>query len=394
MTILLVAVVVALVFMCMRYAGVRAEAARLQATLDAERAATERRIDDIRQSCEKRVEAERESAGERFKALAADILHANSQQLDERSRMSLEAVLAPMKSSLETFTKDFKDCYSTEHTDRLSLREGIENLMRLNLRVSDEARNLTQALKGNNRWQGQWGEMVLKNILENSGLEEGRWLVMQESSTDEDGERIRPDAVIHCPQDRRIIIDSKASLTSYLQLQSASDDTARAALIKAHVRSIANHVKELRDKGYQDRIGLNKADFMLMFVPHEGAYIAAMNADPDLWQSAWKSRVIIVSPTHLVTVIKLVEQMWQTDAQNVNTQRIADEASKLIDKLAGFLGDLAKIDDGLNKARDAYDAAINKLSTGRGNILGRADQLRALGVRAGKPFPARFDRDE
>lgn len=391
MIIALAAVSAALIYMAVRYAGARADVARLQATLEAERASAEQRIDDIRRNCDKQVAAERESAGERFKALASDILQANSRQLDERSRLSLEAVMAPMKSSLDAFTKDFKDCYATEHTDRLTLREGIESLMRLNLRVSDETRNLTQALKGNNQWQGRWGEMVLKNILEHSGLESGRWLVLQESTTDEEGERIRPDAIINCPQGRRIIIDSKASLTSYLQLPSAADETERTALVKAHARSMANHVRQLREKSYQDRIGLNKADFMLMFVPHEGAYIAAMNADPDLWQRAWDSRVIIVSPTHLVTVIKLVEQMWQTDDQNVNACRIADEAGKLIDKLAGFLGDLAKIDDSLGKARDAYDAAVAKLSTGRGNIISRADQLRSLGARVSKQMPQRFE---
>lgn len=390
----LVALAAAVAFLAAKYASARAVAARLQATLEAERAACERRIADLRESCESRIAAERDASGERFKAIAADILQANSRQLDERSRLSIEAVLAPIRSSIDTFTKDFKDCYATEHTDRLSLREGIDSLMRLNLRVSDEARNLTQALKGNNQWQGRWGEMVLKNILEHSGLETGRWLVMQESTTDDDGDRIRPDAIINCPQDRRIIIDSKASLTSYLQLPSAADEAERTALVKAHARSIANHVKQLRDKAYQDRIGLRKADFMFMFVPHEVAYIAAMNADPDLWQRAYDSRVIIVSPTHLVTVIKLVEQMWQTDDQNVNARRIADEAGKLVDKLAGFLADLAKIDDSISKARDACDAAFGKLSTGRGNILSRADHLRSLGARATKPVPPRFSEYE
>lgn len=390
----LVALAAAVAFLAAKYASARAVAARLQATLEAERAACERRIADLRESFESRIAAERDASGERFKAIAADILQANSRQLDERSRLSIEAVLAPIRSSIDTFTKDFKDCYATEHTDRLSLREGIGSLMRLNLRVSDEARNLTQALKGNNQWQGRWGEMVLKNILEHSGLETGRWLVMQESTTDDDGDRIRPDAIINCPQDRRIIIDSKASLTSYLQLPSAADETERTALVKAHARSMANHVKQLRDKAYQDRIGLRKADFMFMFVPHEGAYIAAMNADPDLWQRAYDSRVIIVSPTHLVTVIKLVEQMWQTDDQNVNARRIADEAGKLVDKLAGFLADLAKIDDSISKARDACDAAFGKLSTGRGNILSRADHLRSLGARATKPVPPRFSEYE
>lgn len=357
--------------------------------LEDERRAAEARLADERRAAEARLNDERQATGERFKALASDVLQATSGRLDQQSRMSLEAVLAPLRTSLETFTKDFKDCYSAEQTDRLSLREGIQGLMELNRRVGDETRNLAQALKGNNQWQGRWGEMVLQNILEHSGLEQGRWFVTQETTTDGD-DRLRPDAIVNCPHDRKIIIDSKVSLTYYLQAGNADSAEKRDEFAKAHLRSIESHVKCLREKSYQDRIGLRKADFVVMFVPHEGAYISAMNADPDLWQRAFDSRVVIASPTHLVTLIKLVEQMWQTDDQNVNAMRIAEEAGKVIDKLAGFMGDLAKIEDSLDKAHEAYRGAINKLSTGRGNILGRAELIRSLGAKAVKPLPARF----
>ena len=341
------------------------------------------------EAMESRIAEERASLGERFKALAADILQANSQQLDQRSRTSLEAVLAPMKTSLEAFTRDFKDCYATEHSDRLSIREGIQSLMELNKRVSDETNRLTHALKGNTRVQGQWGEMVLQNILEHSGLEEGRWFITQDSTTDE-GLRLRPDAVITCPKERKIIIDSKVSLSAYLDWLNADTDAKRDTCAKAHIRSIENHVRQLRDKGYQDHIGTHKADFVLMFMPHEGAYILAMQAAPELWQRAYENRVVIVSPTHLVTVIKLVEQMWQTEDHNVNAMRIADETGKMLEKLIGMLSDFAKVGETLTKSQEAYENAMRKLKEGPGNVVKRIEDIGKLGIRAKKSLPAKL----
>lgn len=361
----------------------------------------ERQIKDVKDSCEREIERaqqnaesqltrEREALGDRFKSLATEILQANSQQLDKQSRLSVEAVLAPVKAQLEEFTKGFRECYSLESRDRLSLREEIKSLHDLNIRVSSEAARLTHALKGDTRMQGQWGEMVLTNILEHSGLQEGRWFVTQESTTDADGARLRPDAVIHCPKERDIIIDSKASLTSYLAMLQTEDEATRKELIEAHVRSVENHIATLRKKEYQDKVGAKKGDFVLMFMPHEGAYLAVMHAKPDLWQKAYDSHVIMVSPTHLITVVRLVEQMWQTEDQSVNSIKIADEGAKLLESLSAFLGDVSAMGDSLEKARKSYDSAVKRLQSGNNNVVRVATRLKELGIKSKKELPSRF----
>lgn len=358
---------------------------------DSRRAAREQ-LEQAQTAAREQLEQERAAMGERFKALATDVLRATADGLNERSRQSLETVLAPVRTSLETFTKDFKDAYSVENTERLSLRESLQALAELNRRVSEDTRHLTRALQGNTRWQGRWGEMVLKNILEASGLEEGRGFSLQVSATDEAGDRLRPDAVVNCPDSRRLIIDSKVVLTSYLKYTQSVDDTERAALLREHVRAIETQYRHLADKSYQTRLDVRAADFVLMFVPHEGAYLAAVDSDPDIWMRAFDSHVIIVSPAHLVTVIKLVEQMWTDSDRNANAAAIAEEAGRLLDKLRGFLADMEKVGDTLEKARGAYDAALSKLSTGRGSVLSRHEKMRRLGAKAG-PLPEKYLRE-
>ena len=319
------------------------------------------RLDELRRVHDEQLRHERETLSERFKSLATDVLNLNSEQLDRRSRDSLEALLAPMRTSLDVFTKNFRDAYDIENRERLSVREQLQALAELNRRVSDEAGKLNQALRGNKEFQGKWGEMVLRNILEASGLEQGRCLTLQAASTDDEGAAMRPDAIITCPDDRRIIIDSKAPLNSYLRYIAATDDRERDEHLKAHVRAVERHVAMLRDKDYQTRLGLEAADFVLLFIPHEGAYIACMDAKPEMWMHAFDSHVIIVSPTHLVTVIKLVEQMWNNSDRNTNAAAIARDAGRLLDKLNGFLKDLASVQDSLDRARASYDAALSKL---------------------------------
>lgn len=334
---------------------------------------------------------EREVMSERFKALASDVLQANSTQLEQRSRQSLEAALSPMKSSLEAFTKGYRECYDIENRDRMTLREEIRSLHELNTRVEREASKLSTALKGNTSVQGQWGEMVLTNILEHSGLQKSRWFVTQESSTDEDGTRLRPDAIIHCPKNRDIIIDSKVSIAHYLRMTGADTPEQRQALAKEHVQSVETHIKELRDKDYQNKIGAKNGDFVLMFMPHEGAYIEAMNLKPDLWQKAYEGHVIIVSPTHLVTVVRLVEQMWQNEDRTVNSEKIASTAKAMIDSVQAFLTDMATIGTQLSKAHTAYDSALKRLTTGNNNVMRVANKLQALGIKSKKAMPAPFD---
>lgn len=364
------------------------------AQLDELRAADARQLEELRQAHAAQLAHERETLGERFKALAADILSANSRQLDEHSRASLEAALSPMKTSLEEFTKGYRECYAIENRDRLSMREEIRALHELNTRVGREAGRLATALKGNTSVQGKWGEMVLANILEHSGLQQGRWFVTQESTTADDGRRLRPDAVIHCPKGRDIIIDSKVSLTAYLAMLDADTDDERAALLKAHLQSVESHIRELRDKEYQRNIGAGKGDFVLMFMPHEGAYLAAMNASSDLWQRAYDSHVVIVSPTHLVTVVRLVEQMWTTEDQTANSLKIADTAETLLTTVTAFLADMLAVGDNMDKARKTYDSALKRLRSGNNNVVRVATRLRDLGVKSRKEIDARLLDDD
>lgn len=350
------------------------------------RAECERRLNDLREADEARMEEMRRSLGENFRALAADTLDATAKRQDERARASLEAVLGPMRQAFEKLSGDFARRAVDDSSQRTALREGIEALRRLNEQVSDETRRLTTALKGNTGFQGRWGEMVLENILESSGLESGRWVVYQESTTTGDGERLRPDAVIHCPRKRDIIIDSKVSLTAYLRMVEAETDEERKALLQDHLKSVEAHLKGLSNKEYQKHIGANDAGFVLMFVPHEGAYLAAMQADVDLWQKAYDRHVVIVSPTHLITVVRLVEQMWLTEDQTANSLAIAEEATKMLDQFNDFLKDLKDVGTAMDKARTNYDSAVKRLSTGRGNVIRRAERLRELGLKTKAPL--------
>lgn len=341
---------------------------------------------------EQRLEDLRTSGGDNFKAMASSVLEANSAALTDRSRMAMEAVLAPVRESIEIFTRDFKACYDTERADRHSLRQGIENLADINRTIALETNRLTHALKGDKGFQGRWGEMILSNILEHSGLEPGRWLMLQHSENTDEGRRQRPDALIRCPHNRTIVIDSKCSLTAYMAWRDAETDERRQAALKEHIQAMDKHIKVLESKAYQDTAGDGtRPDFVVMFVPHEGAYIAAMQADESLWQRAFDSRVIIASPVHLVTVVKLIEQMWTIDDRGTNARRIAEQAVKMLNKLTDAFADLARVGTQLENSMDAYQAAISKLRTGRGNVVSHVAKLAAMGARATKTMPRQFE---
>jgi DNA recombination protein RmuC len=232
--------------------------------------------------------------------------------------------------------------------------------------------------------------MILENILERSGLERGREFEVQQTTINESGARLRPDVIINYPGDRKIIIDSKVSIQAYLAMLDTTDPEKAAALGKAHIASIKNHITELRNKRYQDYVGDDKIDFVMMFIPHEGAYLAAMQLDPTLWQTAYDSRVLIISPTHLMSVVKLVEQLWRHDRQTRNAITIAEEAGRMLDKFRGFIDDMDKMDRNINSLRDSWNNAFGKLSSGNGNLIGRAEKLRKLGVKATKDLPERY----
>lgn len=329
-------------------------------------------------------------AEERFRNLAGRVLVNNSELLREQNRRGLAEVLAPMKADLEQFRRLVVERYDREAGERLSLGERIKDLVQLNQTIGREARRLTDALKGNAKVQGDWGEMILDNILERSGFRRGEDYTVQETVTGDEGRRLRPDVVITYTEGRKLVIDSKVSIQHYLAMLNADTDESRERYARAHIASVKSHISELARKSYQDVVGSAEIDFVLMFIPHEGAYLAAMNLDNTLWQTAYDSHVLIISPTHLMSVIKLVEQMWRHDKQNRNAQEIARQAGAMLDKLRGFVDDLDRIDTSLNAARAAWNSAFAKLSTGPGNLISRAQKINSLGARSKKELPDRY----
>ena len=347
------------------------------------------RLDEqLRQQAEERknLRAESERA---FREIATSIFDEKSKVLNENNRTQLGDILTPFKSDLENLKKTINDCYVGEMSEVKSLKEQVKDLTALNNTIGREAKELTLALKGNSKVQGDWGEMLLKQLLEKSGLEEGTNYVLQATENEdgskikgENGGQLRPDAIFYLPEGKSLIIDSKVSLTAYTDYINAPAEEQPAALA-AHLRSMKQHVDELARKEYTKYVD-NSADFVMMFVPNEGAYLAALNADKDLWANAYERHIVIISPTHLISVLKLMYQLWIRDKQTKNALKIADETGKLYDKFVNFVGDLEEVGKHIDKASAVYEEAHKKLSSGKGNILSRVEGIKELGVKTAK----------
>ena len=357
------------------------------------------RLDEqLRQQAEERknLRAESERA---FREIATTIFDEKSKAMNENNRTQLGDILTPFKSDLDNLKKTINDCYIGEMSEVKSLKEQVKDLTDLNTTIGREAKELTLALKGNSKVQGDWGEMLLKQLLEKSGLEEGVNYVLQATENEdgtkiksEEGGQLRPDAIFYLPEGKSLIIDSKVSLTAYTDYINASVEE-QPAMLAAHVRSLKSHIDELARKEYPKYVK-NSADFVMMFVPNEGAYLAVLNADKDLWESAYNRHIVIISPTHLISVLKLMYQLWMRDKQTKNALKIADETGKLYDKFVNFVGDLEDIGKHLDKATAVYDEAFKKFSTGRGNILSRVENIRELGVTTAKKLKIEAEKDE
>lgn len=339
----------------------------------------EARLDERLRQAEDRAGQE-----QRFAELADRSLAQNAEQLRRQSVNGLNEVLAPIKQDLATFRQAVADSYSREARERFALGERVRELIDVNAALGGETRRLTEALKGNTRFQGVWGETILTNILNTAGLREGYEYHLQSSFTDDGGRRVRPDAVITYAPGRNIIVDSKVSIHDYFEMLEATDEASRAKSAKAHLSSVKKHIAELRDSKYQSVLPGETFDYVLMFIPHEGAFLAAMDLDRNLWEAAMAARVIIIAPTHLMAVVKLIEQMWRQEKQNANARAIAEEAGRLLDKLQGFVSNMQSVDNALGAARRAYDDAYAKLATAPGNLIGKARKLQDLGAKSKK----------
>ena len=321
---------------------------------------------------------------DQFKALANEILEEKSKRFTEQNQSNLGALLDPLKLKITEFQTKIEDNYVKEGRDRTALGEQVRQLMELNQHLSEDAKNLTRALRGSSKAQGTWGEWILEKVLEASGLRKGEEYVVQSSHTREDGTRALPDVILHLPEGRSLVIDSKVSLVAYEEFAVTENEAERAAAGKRHMESIRGHIKGLSGKNYQTLYSLTSLDFVLLFVPIEPAFMLAVASDRDLFMDAWNRNVLLVSPSTLLFVVRTVAHLWRQEAQSRNAQEIAKRGAELYDKFVGFVEDMNSLGNRLKQAQSDYDDAFGKLSNGRGNLVGQAQKLRQLGVKPSK----------
>lgn len=354
----------------------REELATIKTSLELERKQFEEKLDLLNES--------REQLSTAFKNIANEIFEDKSKKFTATNKESLSAVLTPLQDKIQQFEKRVEETYDKESKERFSLAKEIENLQKLNNRISEEAVNLTNALKGDNKAQGSWGEFVLESILEKSGLVKGREYEVQVNLKDEEGGKAQPDVIVHLPESRDIILDSKVSLKAWDAYCATDDNLVKQEALKQHVASIRNHVKLLSSKDYQNLVGVNSLDYVFMFMPIEAAYSAALQEDTELFQYAFERNIIFVVPTTLLTTLKTVQNLWRLAQQNQNANEIAEKAGALYDKFVAFVDDLDEVGQRIDSARKSFDKAHNKLVSGRGNLVKRAESLKELGAKTSK----------
>lgn len=357
-----------------------ARAAEALARLEEQREAAAARYRDL--------ETAREQLKLEFQQLAAGILEAKSKRFDEAQQQQLGQLLTPLREQLGDFRRAVDQAYEKENNARVALQTRIDDLVRLNQTLGAEAQSLSRALTADNRAQGYWGELKLERLLESAGLEKGAQYLTQESFLDGEGDRYRPDAVLRLPENRDIVIDAKMVLLDYQRACEASAEDEREQHLARHAGALRAHVKQLGDKDYSRLTGVNAPDLVLLFVPVEGAFLEALRRDPQLYDFAFARKIILVGPSNLLASLRLVAQIWRTEAQNRNATVIASQAADLYDKFVGFAEDLAKVGEHLNRAVSTHQSAVSKLSLGKGNLVRRVERLRELGVAPSKRLPA------
>ncbi len=313
-----------------------------------------------------------------FENLANKIFDSNSKKFKEQSQESLGLILNPMKQQLNEFKKKVEDVYDKEAKDRSALSTELKMLKELNLKMATEATNLTNALKHDNKTQGGWGEMVLDKVLESSGLREGHEFTKQVSLRDDEDRLFKPDVIVNLPDNRHIIIDAKTSLTAYNEYRASTNEDEKQIHLKNHIKSIKEHIKGLSNKKYEDLKNVNSLDFIFMFLPIESALLLALENDVNLYDEAFKQKIILVSPTTLLVALRAVENTWRYERQAQNIQDVYKRAEELYKKFTGFVDDLKKVDKGLESARVSYDEAFKKLSSGRGNLVSQVTMLKKV----------------
>jgi DNA recombination protein RmuC len=332
----------------------------------------------------------RDQLNKDFQVLANRILEEKTSRFTDANRLNMEAILKPLNEKLTEFKSKVEETYDKESKQRFSLEERIKELVALNNQISEDANNLTKALKGSSKIQGNWGEMILESILEKSGLKKGTEYFTQEFITNDKGERVQnhqgkymqPDVIIVYPGGRKIIIDSKVSLTAYVKYVEADEEKSKQTAEKEHIISVRQHIDELNNKSYQDYV--ESLDFVMMFIPNEPAYILAMQLDSTLWDYAYRKRILLINPTNLVASLKVVADLWKRENQSRNAQEIARRGAILYEKFVGFVETLQEVGKNIEKARNSYDKAFSQLKEGNGNLIRQAEMLKELGVKSPK----------
>ena len=354
-------------------------AIRLEASLESERKQGLGRIESLNEA--------KEALTIQFKNLANDILDDKTRRFTEQNALSLDALLKPLQTKLTEFKEQVSTSYANESRERFALKSEIERLSALNVKMSDETRSLTQALKGDSKVQGNWGELVLESILESSGLRKGEEYLVQDSHTQVDGSRLQPDIVVRLPEGRHLVVDSKVSITAYARhAESADADTAQIEL-NAHIQSLRQHIQGLSSKNYSSLYGVGSVDFVLMFIPIEPAFLLALKSAPNLYQEALAKNIVLVCPSTLMATLRTVAHLWRQDHQNKNALEIARQCGALYDKFVGFIDDMEKLGQRIDQAQTSYHDAFSKLKTGKGNLIRTPEKVRELGVKPSKTLP-------
>jgi DNA recombination protein RmuC len=356
------------------------------------------RLESERQQTQEKIallDTARMEFSQQFQLLANQILEEKSKKFTEQNQANLGGILLPLQEKIKEFQLQVASTYDKDSKERLTLKNEIERLASLNGKISEDAMNLTQALKGNNKTQGIWGEMVLETVLESSGLRRGEEYQVQASFEREEGAQHRPDVIIYLPEGRHMIVDAKMSLVAYERYVSCADEEQKAESLKQHLMSVRAHIKGLSEKNYQTIADLKTPDFVMLFIAVEPAFMLAFSHDPSLFNDALAKNVLLVSPSTLLANLRTIAYIWRQEKQNRNAQEIAQQCAKLYDKFVGFVDDLDDIGKKLGQTQKSFDDAKSKLSSGRGNLLRQVEQVKKLGVKPTKNLPVQWlDNEE
>ncbi len=368
----------------------------LQLTAENSRMANQlQNLEEKQNNQKQEIETLQQRLAKEFENLANKIFEEKSEKFVRQNRDSLDIVLNPLKEKMEEFRKKVEDTHMENSKEQSRLGEQIRNLTELNQGMREDANRLTQALKGENKTQGNWGELILERILEKSGLTKGQEYTVQESFVNEDGRRQQPDVIIKLPDNKNLIVDSKVSLTAYERFSSAANTEEQQSWLKAHTKSIREHIKQLSDKRYQQLYEINSPDFVLMFVPIESAFAAAVQADPEIFNDAFEQNIVIVTTSTLLATLRTISSIWKQEYQNRNVLEIARQGGDLYDKFVSFTEDLIDLGKKMKAAQGAYEDSMKKLYEGRGNLIRRAETLRELGAKVSKQLdPKLVDRSD